>query len=71
MSRWERDAVELLTEAVEHLESGIVAAQLAALQIDLGRHADARRSLERYAELSPLMEPAKACVSYLLRSLAL
>src|SRR5581483_3124493 len=45
------------TEADSHLESGLVVAQLAALQTDLGRHADARRSLDRYAELSPLMEP--------------
>ena len=56
----EADAVELLTEAAGHLESGVVAAQLAGLQLDLGRHEDARRSLERYAELSPLMEPEVA-----------
>jgi tetratricopeptide (TPR) repeat protein len=53
----DRDALEFLTEADAHLESGLVAAQLAALQTDLGRHADARRTLDRYAELSPLMEP--------------
>src|SRR5687768_5533606 len=56
----ETEAVELLTEAVGHLESGVVAAQLAGLQLDLGRPEDARRSLERYAELSPLMEPEVA-----------
>ncbi|HET6575150.1 MAG TPA: hypothetical protein VFG68_16200, partial [Fimbriiglobus sp.] len=56
----ETDAVALLTEADGHLESGVVAAQLAGLQLDLGRHVDARRSLERYAELSPLMEPEVA-----------
>ncbi|QDU18171.1 hypothetical protein [Urbifossiella limnaea] len=51
------EALDFLTEAVTHLESGLVVAQLAALQTDLGRHADAARSLERYAELSPLIEP--------------
>ena len=52
----DREALDFLTEADTHLESGLVVAQLAALQTDLGRHADARRSLERYAELAPLME---------------
>jgi tetratricopeptide (TPR) repeat protein len=57
--RWGRDreALEFLTEADRHLESGLVAAQLAALQTDLGHYADAARTLDRYAELSPLMEP--------------
>src|SRR4029078_13135300 len=41
----------------EHLESGLVAAQLAAVQNDLGHHADARKTLDRYADLSPMMEP--------------
>ncbi|OWK37938.1 tetratricopeptide repeat protein [Fimbriiglobus ruber] len=54
------EAIELLTEAVDHLESGVVAAQLAALQLELGRHHDAARSLDRYADLSPLMEPEVA-----------
>ncbi len=39
------------------LESGLVAAQLAAVQNDLGHHADARKTLDRYADLSPMMEP--------------
>jgi predicted Zn-dependent protease len=56
----EADAIELLTEAVGHLESGVIAAQLAGLQLDVDRPGDARRSLERYAELSPLMEPEVA-----------
>jgi predicted Zn-dependent protease len=54
------EALDFLTEADARLESGLVAAQLAALQTDLGRHADARRTLDRYAELSPLMEPEVA-----------
>ena len=52
----DREALDLLTEAAANLESGLVVAQLAGLQNDLGRHADAARSLDRYAELSPLME---------------
>ncbi|MCE9532136.1 MAG: tetratricopeptide repeat protein, partial [Planctomycetes bacterium] len=52
----EREAIERLTEAIEHIESGIVVAHLAGMQFDLGRYHDARRSYERYAELSPLME---------------
>lgn len=53
----DREALDFLTEAVEHVESGLVVAQLAALQNELGRHADAARSLDRYAGLCPLMEP--------------
>ncbi len=49
-------AVEFLTEADRHLESGIVAAQLATGLYDLGRDADAGRYLDRYAELSPLVD---------------
>jgi len=52
----EREAVERLTEASEHIESGIIVAHLAGLQMDLGRYHDARRSYKKYAELSPLME---------------
>ena len=53
-------AMEFLQEAVEQLESGIVVAQLTSLQLELGHYHDARRSLEDYAELSPLMEPEVA-----------
>jgi len=52
----ENEALDHLTEAVQHIESGIVVAQLAAIQLDMGRTGDARTSYERYAELSPLME---------------
>ncbi len=52
----EREALERLTEAAEHIESGIVVAHLAGIQADLGHHHDARKSYERYAEMSPLME---------------
>jgi predicted Zn-dependent protease len=53
----DREALDLLTEAGAHIESGLVAAQLAALQTELGHYDDARRTLDRYAELSPLLEP--------------
>jgi tetratricopeptide (TPR) repeat protein len=74
----ETEAIDLLTEAADHLESGVVLAQLAALQLDLGRCHDARRSLDRYAELSPLTEPEvarwlaarRADVAYLLGEFA-
>jgi len=56
----DREALDLLTEADAHLESGLIAAQLAALQNELGHSADAQRTLDRYAELSPLLEPETA-----------
>ncbi|MDY3558737.1 hypothetical protein R5W23_005894 [Gemmata sp. JC673] len=56
----DRAALEFLTEADANLESGLIAAQLAALQADLGYHATARRTLDRYADLSPLLEPEVA-----------
>src|SRR5436305_6534982 len=52
----EREALDRLAEAGAHLESGIVVAHLAALQMDLRHFEDARRSYERYAELSPLRD---------------
>ncbi|MBY0460591.1 MAG: hypothetical protein K2V38_25015, partial [Gemmataceae bacterium] len=56
----DREALDFLTEADTHLESSLVTAQLAATQTDLGHYADARRSLDRYADLSPLLEPEVA-----------
>lgn len=52
----EREALDKLLEAMNQIESGIVAAHLAGIQMDLGLYPDARKSYERYAELSPLME---------------
>jgi tetratricopeptide (TPR) repeat protein len=52
----DREALELLREASTRLESGAVLAQKAALETELGLHEDARATLERYAELSPLLE---------------
>src|SRR5262249_61446950 len=52
----EREALDRLTEASERLESGIVVAHMAALQVDLRHYHDARKTYERYAELSPLRD---------------
>jgi tetratricopeptide (TPR) repeat protein len=52
----DQEALELLTEAVGRLESGLVVAQLALLQTELGHYQDAQRSYERLAELSPLLD---------------
>jgi tetratricopeptide (TPR) repeat protein len=52
----EREALELLTEAAGRIENGPVMVQLAAWQTELHHYADAARSYERFAELSPLME---------------
>ena len=54
----ERDAeaIELLTQATERLESGAVHAQLAALQLELKRFDDAERSLDACERLSPLLD---------------
>jgi tetratricopeptide (TPR) repeat protein len=50
------EAMDLLREADQRIENGAIAFQLAALQTELRQYADARRSYERFAELSPLME---------------
>lgn len=50
------EALELLQQASQVLESGSVVAQLARLQTELGHHAEARQSYERIAELSPLLD---------------
>jgi tetratricopeptide (TPR) repeat protein len=52
----ESEALERLTDASTHIESGIVVAHLAGVQMDLGHYHDARKNYERYAELSPLLE---------------
>lgn len=50
------EALTLLTEANERIECAAVASQLAALQDDLGLHAEAKQSYDRFEALSPLME---------------
>jgi tetratricopeptide (TPR) repeat protein len=52
----EREALDRLNEASLHIESGIVLAHLAAMQIDLRHFEDARKTYERYAEYSPLRD---------------
>lgn len=50
------DAVKLLTEASQHIQSGHVVAQLATILTELGDHAEARRQWDRVLELSPLAD---------------
>jgi len=52
----DQDALELLHEASVRIENGPVVAQLAVLQTELRHYEDARRSIERFVELSPLLE---------------
>lgn len=52
----EREALERLQSVVGQIESGIIVAHLAGIQMDLRQYQDARKNYERYAELSPLME---------------
>jgi cellulose synthase operon protein C len=52
----EREAIDRLTQIIDHIESGIIVAHLAGIHLDLGHYSDARRYYQRYAELSPLME---------------
>jgi cellulose synthase operon protein C len=54
----ERDAeaLELLQEASQHLESASVVTQLAHLQVELGLYTEAQQSYERFAQLSPLLD---------------
>lgn len=51
------EALALLKEAAEKIESNAVLAQLAQLQFELGHHTEAQESLEHFAKLSPLIEP--------------
>ncbi len=52
----DREALDFLREAAGRLESGSVLGQLAALETELGLYAEAAASIERFAELSPLLE---------------
>jgi tetratricopeptide (TPR) repeat protein len=52
----EREALDLLSEAGEQLQSGDVLAQLAGLQTELKHYEDARRTCERLPALFPLAE---------------
>ncbi len=52
----EEEAAEFLAEASRRLASGPIAAYLATVQGELGRHAEAMQSLDRFASLSPLID---------------
>ena len=51
------EALRLLAQATQHVECAWLVEQMANLQIELGQHEAARHSLERFAALSPRMEP--------------
>ena len=50
------EALDLLGNASERIESGLVVVDLAALQFELQRFTDVGASLDRYEQLSPLIE---------------
>lgn len=50
------EAIDLLQNALEHVEASSVAAQLSAYLMELGQFAESRRALERFAELTPLRD---------------
>lgn len=54
----ERDAeaIDLLTQATQRLESGAIFAQLAALQIELKNFDESARNLDEFERLSPLLD---------------
>jgi cellulose synthase operon protein C len=54
----EDEARELLVETLQHTESSAIAHTLAQLQTELGDYAAAQQSYDRYAELTPLLEPS-------------
>jgi cellulose synthase operon protein C len=50
------EALVFLREASRRIESGAVAVQLAALEVELGHHAEARLTCDRIEQLYPLLE---------------
>jgi tetratricopeptide (TPR) repeat protein len=52
----DQEALEFLTTAVEHLENMHVVRQLSSLQQELRQYDDASSTLQRFAELAPLIE---------------
>ena len=55
------EAIELLAAASERIESALLLAQQGTLEDDLGRHADARGTWERFASRAPLIERRMRC----------
>ncbi len=62
------EASEFLQEVIQRNENGPAAAQLAALQRERGRYDDAWKSLDRFEELSPLLDKDTASWFCALRS---
>jgi predicted Zn-dependent protease len=52
----DEEAVELLKEATERLESGAIAGQLFTVLIELKRYQEANHALQRFLAFSPLLE---------------
>ena len=52
----DEEALELLSEASQRIESNAIVSQLYALQLELKLYDAARKSLDRYVELSPLAD---------------
>lgn len=52
----DQEALERLTDVSSRIESSIIVAHLAAIQMDMRNYSDARKTYERYAELSPLRD---------------
>jgi tetratricopeptide (TPR) repeat protein len=52
----DQEALDLLVEASERIESCAVVGQLAVLQSEMGHHGDARRSFNRFAEVAILID---------------
>ncbi|HTN74105.1 MAG TPA: C39 family peptidase [Pirellulaceae bacterium] len=50
------EAIDLLNESMQHLESSAVAGQLYGLQMELQQYKAAEETLERFKELAPLLE---------------
>ena len=53
----DQQALELLREALGHIESGAIAGQLAGVEFELGMYGDAAASFERMRALNPLFDP--------------
>ena len=51
------EAVEVLRDALDHIEAGLLAAQLAGLYAEREDWHAARKMYDRFAELSPMLEP--------------
>jgi cellulose synthase operon protein C len=52
----DEEAMELLWESTQHIESGTVLIQLATLQCGLDRHSEADQTLDALTRLSPILE---------------